>query len=60
MLQAEPALVPDPAAHLARLLPALERAFTTPADPYAVLMREIIGEMTAKSPALLLHENWKP
>jgi hypothetical protein len=56
MLRAEMAGVADPQAHIARLLPVLERAFAGDASPYAALMREALAEMRAKPSELLFHD----
>lgn len=56
VLRAELARVADPHAHAARLLPALDRAFAAQPGPYSTLMREALGEMQAKSTALLFHD----
>jgi SAM-dependent methyltransferase len=56
MLRAEITGVPDPQAHIARLLPALERAFAGDGSPYAALMREALAEMRAKPVDLLFHD----
>lgn len=55
-LRAELAGVPDPQAHVAHLLPILERALAGDASPYAVLMRDALAEMRAKPAALLFHD----
>ncbi|MEP6668161.1 MAG: class I SAM-dependent methyltransferase [Chthoniobacter sp.] len=56
MLRAEMGNVADPVAHAAKLLAALERAFTGQPGPYAALMREAIAEMRAKPPEMLFHD----
>lgn len=56
MLRAELAGVADPVAHVARLLPVLEKAFAGQSTPYAALMREALAEMRAKPPELLFHD----
>jgi SAM-dependent methyltransferase len=56
MLRAELAGVADPVAHVARLLPVLERAFAGQTTPYAALMRELLADLCARPPELLFHD----
>jgi SAM-dependent methyltransferase len=57
ILRAELARVPDPSAHLRRLLPALLRGFAGQSTPYAQLMSEALANMQAKPEALLFHDD---
>lgn len=57
MLRAEVADVPDPQAHLVRLLPILERALGADASPNAALMREALADLRAKPVAQLFHDD---
>ncbi len=56
IIRGELARVPDPRAHLRRLLPALQRAFAAQSTPYAQLMEEALSDMLAKPEALLFHD----
>ena len=56
MLRAELTGVTDPVAHIARLLPILEKGFAGQNTLYAALMREALAEMRAKPPELLFHD----
>jgi len=56
ILRSELAGVADPRAHLRRLLPALQRAFSGQTTPYARLMSEALTSMQAKPEALLFHD----
>jgi SAM-dependent methyltransferase len=56
VLLADLAGASDRIGHIGRLLPVLERAFASQPGPYATLMREVLGEMRARSPALLFHD----
>lgn len=56
MLRAEMVGVADPQAHVACLLPILERGFAGDTGPYAMLMREALAEIRAKPLELLFHD----